>query len=89
MTPTEALILSYNEKIEFFKLKIQKEKSKVNTIFYSRLIAFILGFVLFFLFIQSNRAIAFILVPAIIAVFLILLKLELKAQRNCCTKCKF
>lgn len=82
MTPTEALILSYNEKIEFFKLKIQKEKSKVNTIFYSRLIAFILGFVLFFLFIQSNRAIAFILVPAIIAVFLILLKLELKAQRK-------
>lgn len=82
MIPTEALILSYNEKIEFFKQDIQKEKSKVNTIFYSRLIAFILGFVLFFLFIQSHHSIAFILVPLIIAVFLILLKLELKAQRK-------
>lgn len=82
MTSTELLLSAYNEKIHFFNQEIKKEKSRINTVFYTRLLAFIVSFLLFFLFVQNNPAIAFSLVPIIIVAFLVLLKIELVAQRK-------
>ena len=82
MITTDSLIATYTEKINFFKGEIQLQKNKLNFIFYIRLFTFILAFVLFFLFIQNDPVLAFILVPLVIATFLILLKFELKSQKK-------
>ncbi|HSH67616.1 MAG TPA: hypothetical protein VLB84_17880, partial [Bacteroidia bacterium] len=82
MNPTDSLIASYQEKILFLNQQISKEKSHINVIFYARVISFILAFILFFLFIQHAPAGAYLLLPIIIALFLILLKKELKSQKR-------
>jgi DNA mismatch repair ATPase MutS len=82
LTSTDSLIAAYNEKIIFFNQEITKEKSKVTAVFYTRLVAFIAAFALFFLFIQHTPAISFLLAVASIILFLILLKIELRTQRK-------
>jgi DNA mismatch repair ATPase MutS len=82
LTSTNSLIAAYNEKIIFFNQEIAKEKSKVRAVFYTRLVAFIAAFVLFFLFIQQKPVISVLLALAAIILFLILLKIELRTQRK-------
>ncbi|HET6225406.1 MAG TPA: hypothetical protein VFF27_03940 [Bacteroidia bacterium] len=82
MTPKESLVASYNEKTIFFNQEIQVAKKRLNLIFYTRLIAFITSFVLFFILVQHSLTYAFLLVPVIVALFLYLVKTEVKTQRQ-------
>lgn len=82
MTPTELLIESYNEKIEFFNQEIQIQKKRLNRIFLIRIVSFILCFSLFFIFAQYSLLYAFLLAPAIVILFLFLVKVEIRTQRK-------
>jgi DNA mismatch repair ATPase MutS len=82
MTTKESLIASYNEKTNFFNQEIQTAKKRLNLIYYTRIIAFISSFALFFIIAQHSLGYAFLLLPVIIILFLFLVKAEIKTQRQ-------
>lgn len=82
MNYTHSLIISYNEKINSLQKEITKQQKGINFIFYTRLLSFILAFIVFFLTLQQSVLFASLLTIVIIILFLFLLKKELRAQRE-------
>ncbi len=76
------LIELYNNKNVEFNKQIVFQKSRINLIFYSRSIIFIVAIVAFFYLFGHHPIISFIIIPITVILFLILLSIEIKIARE-------
>ncbi len=76
------LIEYYTNKIVDLNKQIAFQKSRINIVFYSRLIAFIAAIGLFLYLVGNHSALAFIIISITIIVFLFLLNFEIKTSRK-------
>ncbi|MCW3084521.1 MAG: methionine transporter substrate-binding protein [Bacteroidetes bacterium] len=78
----EALLSGYTAKINELTTAIAAHQKKINGIFYTRSILFIVFFAGFFLLVHTHVTLAIVLIPFTVILFLILLNRELKIGRQ-------
>ncbi|MCX6296624.1 MAG: hypothetical protein NTX97_11265 [Bacteroidetes bacterium] len=76
------LFTYYTDRISKFNKEIEEQNSKFNTVFYSRILLFLLALVLFFIFYKTQLIFAYSYAGLTVIVFLFLLNKEIKLKRK-------